>query len=49
MQNIPVVPNVDLTDVTVSVRLIPEACTREMYRPVHAIHLTNFSSSSRDK
>jgi hypothetical protein len=49
MQNIPVLPNVDHTDVAAAVGLMPEACAREIYRPAYAIHLTIFSSSSRDE
>jgi hypothetical protein len=36
MQNIPVLPNVDHTDVVAAVGLIPGACAREMYRPAYA-------------
>jgi len=49
MQNIPILPNVDHTDAAAAVGLIPGACAREMYRPAYAIHLTIFSSNSRDE
>jgi len=49
MQHIPVLLNVPQTDVAAAVGLMLEACTRQMYRPAYAIHLTIFSSNSRDK
>jgi hypothetical protein len=42
MQNFPVLPNVDHTDVASAVGLIPGACATQMYRPAYAIHLTTF-------
>jgi hypothetical protein len=42
MQNIPVLSNVDHTDVAAAVGLISGACAREMYRPAYAIHLMTF-------
>jgi hypothetical protein len=36
MQNIPVLPNVDHTDVAAAVALIPGACARLMYRSDYA-------------
>jgi len=51
MQNTAVLLNVDYTDVAVAVAvgLILGACARQMYRHFYAIHLTIFSSISRDK
>jgi hypothetical protein len=49
MQNIQRIRNVPQTDVAISVRLIVEAWSREMYRLAYAIHLTIFCSNSRDK
>jgi hypothetical protein len=42
MQNIPVLLNVDCTDIAAAVRLILEACARQMYRPAYAISLMTF-------
>ena len=36
MQNIPVLLNVDQTDVAAAEGLILEACVRQMYRPAYA-------------
>ena len=42
MQNIPVLPNADHTDVAAAVGLILGACAREIYRSACAIHLMTF-------
>jgi len=42
MQNIPVLLNVDHTDLAAAVGLIPGACARQMYRPAYTIHLMTF-------
>jgi hypothetical protein len=42
MLYIPVLLNVDYTDIASAVGLIPVACAREMYRPACAIHLMTF-------
>ena len=49
MQNTPILLNVDYTDVAAAVGLILGACARQMYRHIYAIHLTRFTSISRDK
>jgi len=49
MQNTPVFLNVDYIDVAAAVGLILGAYTRQMYRHFYAIHLTIFSSISKDK